>query len=111
MDRDSVYVRHILDAIKTIEEFTKGFDREKFIDPKNKLVQDGVIREFEIIGEAVGRLSEATRNQHPDLPWRDMSGMRNKLIHDYFSVNLGVVWKTVERDLPVLKNAIETLNK
>ncbi len=110
MERDSAYIKHILEAIATVESYTKGFDREKFLDPANKLTQDGVVREFEIIGEAVGRLSEDIKKQHSDLPWRDIVGMRNKLIHDYFRVNLGVVWKTVERDVLVLKEAMQKLS-
>lgn len=111
MGNDNAYVKHILEAIAAIEEFTHGYDREKFLDVASKLVQAGVVREFEIIGEAVGKLSEKTRQRHPDLPWRDIVGMRNKLIHDYFSVNLNVVWSTIERDLPILKRAMQTLDQ
>ena len=109
MEKDKAYVEHILGAIADIEKFTIGFDRERFVNPENKLVQNAVIRSFEVIGEAMKNLSEKIKNEHPDLPWRDITGMRNKLIHDYFSVNLGVVWKTVERDLSVLKNTMKVL--
>ena len=111
MEKDKAYILHVLDAIADIEEFTKGFDRDHFVDATNKLVQNAVIREFEIIGEAVKNLSDELKLRHPGLPWRDITVMRNKRIHDYFSVNLSVVWKTIERDLILLRKAMETLAK
>src|SRR3989338_4091639 len=105
MERDKAFVKHILDAIESIEEYTKGMDREKFLEQENKMVRDAVVRQFEIIGEATKRLSEKVKNLNPDLPWRDIEGMRNKLIHEYFGVNMTVVWRTVESDLPILKKA------
>lgn len=110
MEKDSqVFIIHILDAVATIEKYTEGFDREKFLDKENRLVQDGVIRELEVIGEAVRNLPEEIKKKNPDLAWREIGDMRNKLIHEYFGVNLGVVWQTVVRDLPILKEAMDTL--
>jgi len=82
-------------------------DSGKFLEQENKMVRDAVVRQFEIIGEATKRLSQKVKDLNPDLPWRDIEGMRNKLIHEYFGVNMTVVWKTVESDLPILKKAAE----
>ncbi len=84
MKADDIYLRHILDAIKRIEEYVKGIDEESFL--RNYLVQDGVIRQIEIIGEAVKRLSTKLRKKYSQIPWQDIAGMRDKLIHDYFGV-------------------------
>jgi uncharacterized protein with HEPN domain len=101
---DSVYLRHILDAMSRIEEYTQDLKYDGFMD--NYLIQDGVIRQIEIIGEATRRLSKEIKEKHPEIPWKDMSGMRDKLIHDYFGVDIDTVWDTVEKDIPALKNIL-----
>jgi len=73
------------------------------------LIQSAVIRELEIIGEAAKNVSVETKSKHPDIPWKQMSGLRDKLIHDYFGVDLDAVWETVKRDLPVLKEKLVDL--
>ena len=75
----------------------------------NHLIQDGVIRQIEIIGEATKKLSDESREKYPHIPWKDIAGMRNKLIHGYFGVDLGAVWDTVEDGIPLLKSEIERI--
>lgn len=79
-------------------------DYDEFED--NHLVQDGVIRQIQIIGEAAKRVSAETAEKYTDVPWKDVKGMRDKLIHHYFGVDLEVVWDTVEKDIPNLKKAL-----
>jgi uncharacterized protein with HEPN domain len=98
---DSVYLKHMVDAIKRIEEYTASTDSLTFF--KTPLIQDGVIRQIEIIGEATKNLSAALRDKYPSIPWQDIAGMRDKLIHDYFGVDIDAVWETVRKDIPILK--------
>ena len=104
---DIVYLKHIRDAISRIEEYTKAVGYEDFI--KNDLIQDGVIRQLEIIGEATKRISTQFKSNNPHIPWRDIAGMRDKLIHDYFGVDIEAVWDTVKRDIPALKKEVKKI--
>lgn len=104
---DTVFLRHILDAINQIEEYVAGLDQRAFMT--SRLVQDGVIRQFEIIGEATKNLSQDLRKNYPDIPWKDIAGMRDKLIHQYFGVDMAAVWETVAKDLPALKDNISRI--
>jgi uncharacterized protein with HEPN domain len=101
---DAVYLHHILDAIAKIEEYLTGVDETIFA--QRSLVQDGVIRQLEIIGEAVRRLSPEARGQQPGIPWRDIAAMRNKLTNEYFGIDRQAGWLTANRDVPALKASV-----
>ncbi|MFH1840896.1 MAG: DUF86 domain-containing protein [Candidatus Shapirobacteria bacterium] len=104
---DLAYFRHILDAIREIEGFIAGIEEKDFY--QDSLRQSGVIRQLEIIGEAASHISKETKESRPDFPWHAAIGMRNKLIHHYFGVDLDAVWKTVKEDLPGLKKTVKVL--
>lgn len=95
------YLRDILDSINKVEQFTEGMDFEQFSSDTKTVY--AVIRALEIMGEATRNIPNPVRQRHTTVPWREMVGIRNKLIHEYFGVNLEVVWETVEQDIPRLK--------
>lgn len=106
MKDDKVYLLHMRDALQRVRDYTSAGKDTFFTDLKT---QDAVIRNFEIIGEAAKRVSEATRDRAPRIPWRLIPGFRDILIHQYEGVDLQEVWKRVEQDVPQLLNALQTL--
>jgi uncharacterized protein with HEPN domain len=101
---DLIYLNHILNSIKRIDEYTAGMENGDFLF--NNLVQDGTIRQIEIIGEATKNLSQVFREKYHHVPWSDIAGMRDKLSHHYFGVDLQAIWNTVKVDIPKLKDDI-----
>lgn len=106
MKEDKIYLLNILEAIEKIETYTVS-GKDEFI--KSTLIQDGVIRNLEIIGEATKRISPDLREQHTDIPWRQMAGLRDVLIHDYMGVDLVTVWNVVYRELPKVKSKVKEI--
>ncbi|NGX37623.1 MAG: hypothetical protein K1000chlam2_00780 [Chlamydiae bacterium] len=108
-NKDLVRLKHMLDSTEAILSFTKG-KRRASLD-RDRLLLSAVLREFEIIGEAAGRISERTKKKLPDLPWKELVGMRNRLIHAYFDVDRDIVWKTIREYLPsFLKQLQKTID-
>ena len=101
--RDEDYIHHILGAISSIESYTAEGETAFMYDRKT---QDAVIRNLEVIGEAANKLSPELHSSQPDVPWIDIIGMRNRLIHGYLTVDLNIVWSTVQDVLPGFKAKI-----
>jgi uncharacterized protein with HEPN domain len=106
MTGEAVYLRHILDAIATIERYV-AVGHDVFMTTSHW--QDAVIRQLEIIGEATKQLSQDLRSRYPKVPWRRIAGLRDVLIHGYMGVDLARVWGVTERDLPRLKEQLEAI--
>ncbi len=95
-----LYCEDILDLGKAIQEFVNGMSYEEFC--KDRKTCSAVVREFEVIGEAVGKLPDELKQQYPNVQWQDIKDFRNLLIHEYFGVDLEIVWKIIDEDLPIL---------
>jgi uncharacterized protein with HEPN domain len=107
-ERDSrLYLSDILDSGAAIQEFVKSLSFEEFCNDRK--TYSAVIREFEIIGEAVGKLTDELQREYPDVEWQDIKDFRNLLIHEYFGVDLEIVWKIIQDDLPVLMDAVREI--
>lgn len=107
MKRDDAYLLDILIAARKAIRFLEGITRAQF--DRSELHQAAVVRPLEIVGEAASRVSEETRNAHPEVPWQQMIGMRNRLIHEYLRIDPEAVWDTVHKDLPELITLIEPM--
>jgi uncharacterized protein with HEPN domain len=104
---DTARLGHIYDAICRIESYVNGVDKPVFL--ANDMMQDAVVRQLEIIGEAARNISEEMQEEHPELPWFEMRAIRNKIVHDYLEINTEIIWDTVKNDLPALRPQIAKL--
>lgn len=102
-----VYIEHMLDSILRIDEYVEN--KERFYS--SRLVQDAVIRNLQVMAESSQRLSEDIKNNFPDIRWKDISGFRNILVHDYLGVDLDMIWSVVELELPKLEKALTKIIK
>lgn len=100
-------IEDIAEALSAIEEYTTGLDFESW--NRDRKTIDAVIRNFEIIGEAAANVPEEIQNRYNDLPWIQLKGIRNVLIHEYFGVDTEILWKTIREDLPILRNKIQAI--
>lgn len=96
--RDAVFLSHMLGAVDRLSDLLSRTDRDMF--DRDWVVQDAVIRELEVLGEAAGRVSPEFAASHPEIPWREITGIRHKLIHGYFAVDLAIVWSTATVNVP-----------
>ena len=104
---DDLLVLDMMESIETIFSYTQGVTEEAFLANREK--SDAVIRNIEVIGEAAGMLSDTFQEKHPEIPWHQMVGMRNRLIHGYFGVSLKIIWQVVVVDLPLLYEQIKKI--
>jgi len=109
MTKDEGYLKHILDAISDIEQFVSGLSQEDFFRSREK--QYAVLRALEIIGEATKNLSTELKSNYSEINWKKIAGMRDKLIHAYFAVDLPLVWETLRIDIPNLKKQARKILK
>ena len=110
MKRDyKLFLRDILESCGFIEEFVKGMNFDEFTQDEKTL--SAVIKKIEVLGEASKNIPESIKKRHPHVPWKEMAGMRDRLIHGYFGVDYALVWKTIEQYIPEVKSQIaEILN-
>lgn len=106
MKDDELYLIHINECIEKIERYTKA-GKQEFMN--SSLIQDGVVRNLEIIGEATKKESSSLRDDYPEIPWRMIAGLRDVLIHDYMGIDLKRVWNVIEKELPVLKKNLKLM--
>ena len=108
MKDDKIYLEHIWESIAKIEKYLSGIDYVAYLD--DTLIQDAVVRQLEIIGEATKRLSKELKEENQHVPWSDMAGMRDILIHDYIDVDLDIVWKTASESIIELKKLLKNIS-
>ena len=106
MKEDRIYLLHIRDALERICSYTAEGKQAFLVDPRT---QDAVIRNLEVVGEAVKNLSERLKTHHSAIPWKRIAGMRDKMIHEYFGVNLQLVWDAIEQEVPRLQQKIAAI--
>jgi len=100
-----LYLKDILVAMDAIEQFVEEVDFETF--KNDDMMTSAVIRKFEIIGEATKKIPEEIKQQYPAIPWKDMSGMRDRLIHFYFGIKYELVWETIKKEIPKVKPSVK----
>lgn len=99
-----LYLEDIKNSIKKIEEYTRGLSFADFA--KNQMAIDAVVRNFEIMGEAANNIPKRFKVKHPEVPWRQIIGTRNSIIHEYFGIDLEIIWSSIQEDIPKLKEQI-----
>jgi uncharacterized protein with HEPN domain len=100
-------IQDMLEAAQKIELFTAGLDHPAFL--RDEKTVDAVVRNLEVLGEAARQLPDDFTSQHPDVPWYQIAGLRNRIVHDYFDLDLNIIWQIIHHDLPQLKARLEKL--
>ena len=106
-DDDQLRLRHMIRCIDKIERYVNDTFQDGF--ESDEMMQDAVLKNLEIIGEAATKLSKALKEEHSTIPWKQIEGLRHRLVHDYYQVDLTIVWNTIQNRLPHLRQEIETL--
>ena len=109
MKRTKIFLLHILESIDRIEDFTKGFSKDDFL--QSEKTQDAVLRRLEIIGEAVKNISANFKKKHAEVEWKKIAGARDIIIHEYFGVDLDLTFRIIKKNIPELKQKIKELLK
>jgi uncharacterized protein with HEPN domain len=104
-----IFLLHILEAIEKLEEITTTTSNEEFL--KNWIIQDAILKNFIVIGEAVANIDEEVKLKYTSINWRGAKSMRNFIVHEYFSVDLNFVWETIFETIPTFKLQIESILK
>ncbi|HLD72486.1 MAG TPA: DUF86 domain-containing protein [Candidatus Nanoarchaeia archaeon] len=104
-----IFLYHMLDCIENIRKDTDKLTKEQFLSARTKV--NAVLWNIEVIGEGAKNIPDSFREKHPEVPWKQIAGMRDKLIHEYFGIDLGNVWKVVTEDIPALKKNIDQILK
>ena len=107
MDRDVQYLLDILASSRIVQAYVEDVTRHEFL--RDMKLQDSILRRMEIIGEAAGRVSSVFREENPEIPWNEIRGMRNRMIHRYDDIDMDIVWETVQQDIPKLISQLERL--
>jgi uncharacterized protein with HEPN domain len=104
---DQIRLRHMMDAAQQVTAFVQNRIRADL--EQDRMLVLALTKGIEIVGEAASRLTDATRNNHPEIPWAGIIGMRNRLIHAYFDINLDILWQTIEEDIPALIGKLKSI--
>ncbi len=104
-----IFIEHILQCIEHLEQYLSGITKKQFLESIQ--LQDSIIRRIEIMGEAVKNIPKHVKDRYPDIAWKEIAGMRDILIHEYFGVDLGLTWKVAKKDIQQLKNRILKVKK
>lgn len=107
MWRDDAYLLDILTAARKVLKYTEGVNRQRF--DSDEILQNAVMRQLEIIGEAARCISPEAKGENPQVAWQGMVGLRNRLVHQYFSIDVGRVWETIETEVPLLVKLMEAI--
>ncbi len=102
-----LFLNDILESIQKIENYTHGMTYDQFV--KDEKTKDAVVRNLEIIGEAIKNVPSDVREKHSGIKWKGITGMRDKLIHEYFGVSFPIVWETIRNDLIIIKNEVKKI--
>jgi len=107
--RDKDFIGDIQEAMEAVAGYTRGLTYKTFLEDRK--TQDAVVRNFEVMGEAAKNISSAFRGKYPDVPWKEIAGLRDKLIHFYFGIDYKIIWNITRKSLPNLRKQIKTIAK